>query len=502
MAKKYISDKFETTDGRDLDLTKQNILGYIAEDNSKKNIANGYAGLGSDGKLISSQLPSITISDTFVVGSQALMLALSGAEIGDVAVRTDLNKSFILKGTSYSTLADWQELLTPTSALTTVFGRNGAVTAQSGDYTTDQITETATRVFQTPTQKTNNDATSSIQTQLNNKQAVLTNPVTGTGTNNYITKWTGATTHGNSLIFDNGTSIGIGNTAPKAYTSLTNNSQFLSNGNIIANLAQSFRFNNYYNSGTSTDRAVSTGYAGDFILDNTNGSFKIRTTTSSFNADANINNVERLVITSSGNIGLGTATPNNKFTVSNGGASGFEFNPATGDFFTFNRITSLFTPMVFSALNYNFKQGAATFDSSVTATAHVTTGGTSSQYVKGDGSLSSTIPDSRPYKVYTALLTQSGTSAPVATVLENTLGGTVVWSYFGVGQYVGTLIGAFTTSKSTVTVTRPNPSATSFDTNIAANIINNDTMAYTTFNNTTYINSQSNGIFLEIRVYN
>ena len=33
------------------------------------------------------------------------------------------------------------------------------------------------------------------------------------------------------------------------------------------------------------------------------------------------------------------------------------------------------------------------------------------------------------YLVYTALLTQSGTDAPVATVLENTLGGTVTWSY-------------------------------------------------------------------------
>ena len=31
--------------------------------------------------------------------------------------------------------------------------------------------------------------------------------------------------------------------------------------------------------------------------------------------------------------------------------------------------------------------------------------------------------DSRPYKVYTALLTQSGTNAPVATVLENTIPG-------------------------------------------------------------------------------
>lgn len=53
----------------------------------------------------------------------------------------------------------------------------------------------------------------------------------------------------------------------------------------------------------------------------------------------------------------------------------------------------------------------------------------------------------KQYKVYTALLTQSGTDAPVATVLENTLGGTVVWTRDGVGQYVGTLSGAFTSGK-------------------------------------------------------
>jgi hypothetical protein len=35
----------------------------------------------------------------------------------------------------------------------------------------------------------------------------------------------------------------------------------------------------------------------------------------------------------------------------------------------------------------------------------------------------------KPYKVYTALLTQTGTTAPVATVLENTLGFDVVWYY-------------------------------------------------------------------------
>jgi hypothetical protein len=51
------------------------------------------------------------------------------------------------------------------------------------------------------------------------------------------------------------------------------------------------------------------------------------------------------------------------------------------------------------------------------------------------------------YLVYTALLTQSGTDAPVATVLENTLGGTVVWARSGVGTYSATLADAFTENK-------------------------------------------------------
>lgn len=57
------------------------------------------------------------------------------------------------------------------------------------------------------------------------------------------------------------------------------------------------------------------------------------------------------------------------------------------------------------------------------------------------------VSSARPYKVYTALLTQTGTNAPVATVLENTLGGVVVWSYDAVGSYIGTLVGAFTIGK-------------------------------------------------------
>lgn len=60
------------------------------------------------------------------------------------------------------------------------------------------------------------------------------------------------------------------------------------------------------------------------------------------------------------------------------------------------------------------------------------------------------LPAGVSYKVYSALLAQDGTSAPVATVLENTLGGTVVWTRTGEGVYVATLAGAFVTDKTTI----------------------------------------------------
>lgn len=108
----------------------------------------------------------------------------------------------------------------------------------------------------------------------------------------------------------------------------------------------------------------------------------------------------------------------------------------------------------------------------------------------------------KPYKVYTALLSQSGTSAPTATVLENTLGGTIVWSRSNTGQYIGTLTGAFTDQKTIIFVNRSNPAATAFDTNMAANVININTVGYTTFSNSAYVDGQTNSASIEIRVYN
>jgi hypothetical protein len=56
-----------------------------------------------------------------------------------------------------------------------------------------------------------------------------------------------------------------------------------------------------------------------------------------------------------------------------------------------------------------------------------------------------------PYKKYVATVKQTGTSNPVVTVLENTIG-TIVWTRDGVGQYIGTLSTAFPTDTKTFTL--------------------------------------------------
>lgn len=55
-----------------------------------------------------------------------------------------------------------------------------------------------------------------------------------------------------------------------------------------------------------------------------------------------------------------------------------------------------------------------------------------------------------PYRVYTALLSQSDSSAPVATVLGNTLSADIIWTRISTGVYFGTLSGAFTNNLTTV----------------------------------------------------
>lgn len=69
------------------------------------------------------------------------------------------------------------------------------------------------------------------------------------------------------------------------------------------------------------------------------------------------------------------------------------------------------------------------------------------QFYGTDGSGVKGFHDPRPYKVYVANITQTGTAAPVATILENTLGVTPTWSRWGPGDYRLTSTGLFVSNK-------------------------------------------------------
>lgn len=84
------------------------------------NSANQLVKLDAGGKLPSSTIPSLALVETFVVGSQAAMLALS-AQMGDVAVRTDNNRSYILQSEPATTLSNWVQLLVPDSETDPVY---------------------------------------------------------------------------------------------------------------------------------------------------------------------------------------------------------------------------------------------------------------------------------------------------------------------------------------------------------------------------------------------
>lgn len=88
--------------------------------------------LDSGGKLDTSILPALAITQPFAVASQAAMLALD-AQVGDVAIRSDVAKNYILRVEPASTLANWLEFLVPAGAVSSVAGRTGAVTLAKGD---------------------------------------------------------------------------------------------------------------------------------------------------------------------------------------------------------------------------------------------------------------------------------------------------------------------------------------------------------------------------------
>ncbi len=120
-----------THDDRYYTETESNAALALKLDANQKGVANGVATLGADSKIPASQLPAIAINDTFTAASQAAMLALT-AQRGDVAIRTDTDKTYILASDSPTTLADWKELVA-SGQVTSVAGKTGTVSLAKGD---------------------------------------------------------------------------------------------------------------------------------------------------------------------------------------------------------------------------------------------------------------------------------------------------------------------------------------------------------------------------------
>lgn len=118
--------------------------------------------------------------------------------------------------------------------------------------------------------------------------------------------------------------------------------------------------------------------------------------------------------------------------------------------------------------------------------------------VQSGATKQTTISELRPYKVYSALLTQSGTDAPTAIVLENTIG-EIVWSYNDIGDYTGTLVGAFNINKVFSIVEN---SIIGINLFIIANTTNDTINLQSCDFIGNYVNDNMNLTPIEIRVYN
>lgn len=97
----------------------------------QKAVANGLATLDANGKVPTDQLNPIELNNTFVVTNSSDLSALLAA-VGDIAVVTGENKTYVLKELPASSLANWVELLTPASVLS-VNSHTGVVTLSTSD---------------------------------------------------------------------------------------------------------------------------------------------------------------------------------------------------------------------------------------------------------------------------------------------------------------------------------------------------------------------------------
>jgi hypothetical protein len=163
--------------------------------------------------------------------------------------------------------------------------------------------------------------------------------VLGTGTTNYLPKFTGASTIGNSLIWDNGTNVGIGNTNTTYTLDVTGTGRFTGTlqlgassstwglssfnamffgdtGGFYGGSGQMALTNNATHNGTNWIYRTNNYGA---LLTTDSGAFQFQTAAIG-TAGNTISWINRMIINTSGNVGIGTSSPSGQLHLK--GASG------------------------------------------------------------------------------------------------------------------------------------------------------------------------------------
>ena len=154
------------------------------------------------GISVSGSYPSFTIASTITQYTDALArAAISLTTTGTSGAATYNNTTGVLNIPQYTD----QFVGTVTSV--GLSSATSGVTIGSSPITTSG---TITLAIATATTSQNGLLSSTDWTTFNNKQSALTNPVTGTGTTNYLPKFTGTSTIGNSIVQDDGTNATVG----------------------------------------------------------------------------------------------------------------------------------------------------------------------------------------------------------------------------------------------------------------------------------------------------